>query len=80
MEHFPECGAGESWLPYNIEGFLDKLVRNMMCRNGSFEFLVKHHDSRWSLGSLLTSDLQGSVQKVLNRGCDVDDIVLLDWS
>ena len=71
----PVCGEGESWSSHNIEGFLEKRVKNIKCRNGNFDFLIKHHNSTLSAGSVLTSDVQGSVQKAINRGCPVKEVV-----
>ena len=69
------CGEGASCSSHNIEGFLEKRVKNIMCRNGNFDFLIKHHNSTLSAGSVLTSDVQGSVQKAINRGCPVEEVV-----
>ena len=41
---YPPCEDGETWSSHNVEGFLEKGVKNLMRRNGRFIFLVRHHD------------------------------------
>ena len=71
----PDCEKGECWSAHNIEGYLDTSVKNKMCRNGAFEFLIKHMDRTCSAGSVLTSDVRGSIQKAMNNGCPVNDVL-----
>ena len=72
---YPPCENGETWSSHNIEGFLEKGVKNMMRRNGGFVFLVRHHDKDWDHNKLFKSDLFNAVQKAINDGCSKEDVV-----
>jgi hypothetical protein len=69
------CKEGEYWSIHNIEGYLDKKVRNKMRKNGRFNFLVIHNDKNFHYESLLASDLQHTVQKAINIGCDTETVI-----
>ena len=71
----PLCREGESWTAHNIEGYLDETTKNMMCRNGSYEFLVRHNNAPCGVGSVFTSDVWETVQRALSRGCPQYEVV-----
>ena len=66
----PPCEEWERWSVHNIEAYLDKRTRNMMRRNGGFDFCVKHSNGDVNHGMMFSGDLQDTVQKALNYGCD----------
>ena len=72
---YPPCEEGETWSSHNIEGYLDKGVKNLMRRNGGLVFLVRHHDQDWDHVKLFKSDLFNAVQKAINYGCEKKEVV-----
>ena len=71
----PPCAESERWSIHNIAGYLDDRTRNMMRRNGACEFLVKHYrKSDFSEGQMFMSDLNNTVQRALNCGCDEKEV------
>ena len=71
----PPCAEGERWSVHNIEAYLDKKTRNMMRRNGGFDFCVRHSRGEVNHGRMFSSDLQDTVQKALNYGCDKQEVL-----
>ena len=72
---FPEAGEGENWSAHNIEGYLTDKIRRMMRRNGGFEFLIRHTDTTWDYGKLLSSDLQDAVNRAIRRDVDKAEVM-----
>ena len=47
----------------------------MMCRNGSYEFLVRHNNAPCGVGSVFTSDVREASQRALSRGCPQYEVI-----
>ena len=71
----PQCAEGEHWTVHNIEGYLDKKTKNLMRRNGGYDFCVRHCGGELNYGIMFSSDLQDTVQKALNYGCEKQEVL-----
>ena len=70
----PNCDEGESWSLHQIEAYLDDTTKRMMCRNGRFEFLVKHVQSADRAGSVFTSNVREAAHRALQNGCGKEEL------
>ena len=71
----PKCVENERWTDHDISGFLDNSIKLMMTRNGRYNMLVRHYDSTVSIESDLTSDIHCTVQRAMDGGCKVEDVI-----
>ena len=71
---FPNCEVGESWSLHHIEAYLDDTTKRMMCRNGRFDFLVKHVQSADRAGSVFTSNVREAAHRALQNGCGKEEL------
>ena len=71
----PPYQEEESLTAHNVESYLDETTKNMMCRNGSFESLVRHNNAPCGVGSVFTSDVRQAVRRALSHGCPQYEVV-----
>jgi hypothetical protein len=71
---FPNCDEGESWSLHHIEAYLDDTTKRMMCRNGRFDFLVKHAQSADRAGRVFTSNVREAAHRALQNGCGKEEL------
>ena len=47
----------------------------MMTGNGRYNMLVRHYDSIVSIESVLASDIHCAVQRAVDSGCKLEDVI-----
>ena len=72
---FPNCAENERWTDHDSSGFLDNNIKSMMTRNGRYNMLVRHYDSIVSIESVVASDIHCTVQRAMDSGFKLEDII-----
>ena len=72
---YPPLEGGKYWTEHDIQGFISDRIKTLMCRQGGYVFLAKHHDNRFSRGKILSSNLHSAVKKAMSEGCEKSEVI-----
>ena len=73
----PPCNDGETWTDHDISSHVSEKFKNMMCRHGKYNILVRHFGSGLTVDNVFANELRLTVQRAMTNGCPLHQLIRL---